>query len=338
MSNDGELVNARAGARSAQLQSVLRQLPKGGLERQAIEAGEIDAVIDYGNANVIVFPAAARALRAAAKRALAEGREAVLEAPVANRVLAALPRADYQRLLPGLEPVTLKFGEVLHEPGAPIRYVYFPVDCVVCLLMKTEGHRAIETGLVGYEGMVGIALALGVTVSPTRTLVQAGGTALRMSASCFDGELQRCPQLQREVYRYACVKMAQARQTVACVASHVFEQRLACWLLMTSDRLKSPEIELTQQYLGTILDVRRVSVTQASGSLQSRDLISYCRGKIRIVDRKGLEAASCACYSRVGALHTTGRSKPAAPGASGHRGRAIRLEKANGLATEELTR
>jgi CRP-like cAMP-binding protein len=303
MSNDGQILKVRAGSRSAGLQSVLRQLPQGGLERQAIEAGEIDAVIDYGNANVIMFPAARRALRVAAKAAFAESREtAALEAPVANSVLAALPRADYQRLLPGLEPVTLKLGEVLHEPGAPIRYVYFPVDCVVCLLTKTEGERAIAAGLVGYEGMVGIALALGVAISPIRTLVQAGGTALRMSAACFESDLQRCPQLRRELHRYACVKMAQARQTVACVASHVFEQRLACWLLMTSDRLKSREILLTQEYLATILNVTRVSVTLASGSLRSRNLIRYSRGKIGIVDRNGLEAASCSCYSSIEAL------------------------------------
>jgi CRP-like cAMP-binding protein len=295
-------MNIRAGSRSPGLQNALARLPEGGPERQAIEAGEIDAVIDYGSANVILFPAAQRALRVAEKRGPAENREAGFEAPVANSVLAALPRADYQRLLPGLEPVTLKFGEVLHEAGAPIRHVYFPVDCVVCLLTRTEGQRAIETGLVGYEGMVGIALALGVAVSPIRALVQAGGTALRMSAACLDSELQRSPQLQRELCRYACVKMALARQTVACVSSHLFEQRLACWLLMTSDRLKSPEIQLTQKCLGTILDVTRVSVTLASGSLQSRNLIRYIRGKIRIVDRKGLEAASCACYSSIEAL------------------------------------
>ena len=298
-------MNIGAESSSPGLQKALRRLPKGGLERRAIDAGEIDAVIDYGSANVILFPAAQRALRVAAGRASAENREAAFEGPVANGLLAALPRADYQRLLPGLETVTLKFGEVLHEPGTPIRYVYFPVDCVICLLTRTEGQRTIETGLVGYEGMVGIAQALGVNVSPIRALVQAGGTALRMSAACFDSELQRCPQLQRELYRYACVKMAQARQAVACVASHVFEQRLACWLLMTSDRLKSPEIQLTQECLGAILAVRRVSVTLASGSLQSRNLIRYCRGKIRIVDRKGLEAASCACYSSIEALHMT---------------------------------
>ena len=165
-----------------------------------------------------MFPAAQRALRMAAKRASAESGEAAFGAPVANSVLAALPRADYQRLLPSLEPVTLKFGEVLHEPGAPIRYVYFPVDCVICLLTRTEGQRAIETGLVGYEGVVGIALALGVTVSPIRTLVQAGGTALRMGAACFDSELQRCPQLQRELWRYAYVKMAQA---TCCMNVHL---------------------------------------------------------------------------------------------------------------------
>lgn len=296
-------MNMRTESRAPALHSALARLPDGGLERQAIEAGEIDGVLDYGRANVVLFPAAQLALRVAQRRASAESREAVFEAPVANSVLAALPRADYQRLLPGLEPVTLKFGEVLHEPGAAIRYVYFPVDCVVCLLTRTQGERFIETGLVGYEGMVGIAPALGVAVSPVRALVQAGGTALRMSAARLDSELQRCPQLHRALCRYACLEMAQARQAVACVASHLFEQRLACWLLMTSDRLRSPEVQLTQKCLGAILDVRRVSVTLASGALQSCNLIRYSRGKIRIVNRKGLEAASCACYSRIEAPH-----------------------------------
>lgn len=293
----------RAESASAGLQRAVRQLPEGGLERQAIEAGEIDAVIDYGSANVIMFPAARRATRVAADCASAASREAALDAPVANSVLAALPRVEYQRLLPGLEPVTLQFGEVLHELGAPIRYVYFPVDCVVCLLTRAEGQRAVETGLVGYEGMVGIALALGVAVSPIRTLVLAAGAALRMPAARFDSGLKRCPQLRRELYRYAYVKMAQARQTVACVGSHVIEQRVACWLLMTSDRLKSREILLTQEYLATILNVTRVSVTLASASLKSRNLIKFHRGKIGIVNRKGLEAASCSCYSSIEALH-----------------------------------
>jgi len=165
-------VSARAAPVSAVLRRALGQLPNGGPERQAVEAGEIDAVIDYGSAQVIAFPAARRALRDAARRTDAARQEAKLDAPVANRVLAALPRAEYQQLLPGLEPVTLKFGEVIHEPGAPIRHVYFPIDCVVCLLAGTKGQRAVETGLVGYEGMVGIALALGQSDGPPTDLAE----------------------------------------------------------------------------------------------------------------------------------------------------------------------
>lgn len=221
------------------------------------------------------------------------------EHPAANRLLAALPRSTYQRLQTGLEAIALEFGEVLNEPGDPIRFVYFPVDCVVCLLTRTDSQRTVETGLVGYEGMVGVALALGVDVAPIRALVQVAGTALRMSAARFKSELRRCRQLQRELYRYAYVKMAQSRQTAACIASHLFEQRLACWLLMTSDRSRSRELLMTQEYLATVLSVRRVSVTLASGSLRSRHLISCSRGKISILDRKGLETACCSCYRQI---------------------------------------
>lgn len=303
MLHDGDLATALAVRGSAGLKRALRQLPEGGLERQAVEAGEIDAVIDYGSANVIMFPAARRALRVAANRASAESRAAALEAPVANSVLAALPRADYRRLLPALESVTLKFGDVLHESGAPIRYVYFPIKSVVCLLTTTESQRTVETGLVGYEGMVGVSLALGVDVSSVRAIVQGAGTAMRMPAARFCSEFRKCLSLQRELYRYAHVKMAQARQTAACIASHRFEQRLACWLLLTSDRSRSQEIQLTQEYLAAVLHVRRVSVTLASGSLRSRGLISCDRGKISILNRQGLEKASCSCYRRIEVLH-----------------------------------
>jgi CRP-like cAMP-binding protein len=302
MSNSGAPTFG-AGRGSEALRRALLRLPGGGPEQQAVEAGEIDAVIDYGNANVIMFPAARRALRVAASRVPAESLKPALDLPVANSVLAGLPREEYQRLLPGLEPVTLKFGEVLHESGAPIRYVYFPVDSVVCLLTATGDQRMVETGLVGHEGMVGISLALGVDVSSARALVQVAGAAMRMAAARFCDEFRSCLPLQQELYRYAHVKMAQARQTAACIAAHLFEQRLACWLLMTSDRSRSPDIPLTQEYLAAVLRVRRVSVTLASGSLRSRNLISYDRGKIRILNRKGLEAASCSCYRRIEALH-----------------------------------
>ena len=278
------------------LQNVLPRLAKGGPEQQAIEAGEIDAIIDYQAGNVILLPAARRALREAAKRTSAH-REAANEAPIANHLLAALPHAEYQRLLAGLEPVALKFGEVLHEPGVPIRYVYFPIDCAISLLTAVVGERALEVGLVGREGMVGISLALGVEVSSVRALVEVAGMAMRMKAARFCEALQQCPPLQHALYRYTDAKLALARQTVACNCFHAVEARLARWLLMASDRAGSVEFLLTQAFLAQMLGVRRGTVNEAAGSLQHRNLISYSRGKIRILDRKGLEAASCRCYT-----------------------------------------
>lgn len=296
MLNKGGVASVQTGRRSSRLHRVLRQLSRDASERRAIEAGEIDAIIDYDRSNVIVFPAARRALRDAAERASAAERKATLEMPERNSMLAALPRAEYRRLLPALEPVTLELGDVLHEAGAPIRHVYFPVDCVICLLTKSDNHQTVATGLVGHEGMVGMPLALEVGVSSVRAVVQVAGTALRMPAARFTNEFQRGLQLQRQLYRYAQVKLNQARQLAACIASHCLEQRLACWLLMNGDRAKSPEMFLTQEYLAAVLNVRRESVTAASGSLRSRGLISYNRGRICILDRKGLEAASCRCY------------------------------------------
>jgi len=304
LTNDAGLVIAGAGRASAGLQRALRQLPEGGLERQAVEAGEIDAVIDYVGANVFMFPVAQRALRAAASRAAAASARATLECAASNKLLAALPRAEYRRLLPSLEPVELEFGEVLCELRAPIRHVYFPVDCVVCLLTETDDRRTVETGQVGHEGMLGTSLALGADVSSVRAMVQVAGTALRMPAARFISEFRRGLRLQREVYRYANAKLAQARQNAACMASHLLEQRLACWLLMTFDRSRSQEIPLTQEYLAAVLNVRRESVTQAAGTLRSRDFISYSRGRIGLLDRKGLESASCSCYRSIAATRS----------------------------------
>jgi CRP-like cAMP-binding protein len=219
--------------------------------------------------------------------------------PIANSLLAALPRKDCQGLLAGLEPVALNYGEVLFEPGEPIRHVYFPNDSLVSLLTTVEGHEALEVGLVGREGMVGISLALGMDVSSVRALVQGSGTAMRMESARFHKEFPQCPALQRELYRFAHAMLVQARQTAACNRFHVVEARLARWLLMTRDRVRSDQFLLTQAFLADMLGVRRVAVTKAAGALQQRRLISYCRGKIRILDRKGLEAASCKCYEIV---------------------------------------
>ncbi|HEU0203511.1 MAG TPA: Crp/Fnr family transcriptional regulator [Burkholderiaceae bacterium] len=282
------------------LQSVLQRLPKDGPERRAIEAGEIDAIIDYPSSNVVLFPAARRALRAAAGRAAVAEAATTHQAAIHNSLLAALPRAEYQRLFADLEPLTLKFGEVLHEPRAPIRYVYFPIDCVICLLTTVESNEVTEVGLVGYEGMVGVSLVLGVDVATVRALVQAGGTAMRMRAARFHQVFRQCLPLQHALYRYAHAKLALARQTAACSRFHSAEARLARWLLMTSDRVRSEEFFLTHVFLADMLGVRRETITEAASSLHQRDLISYCRGHIRILDRKGLEAASCRCYARIG--------------------------------------
>jgi CRP-like cAMP-binding protein len=219
--------------------------------------------------------------------------------PVANSVLAALPRKTYQDLLSGLEPVTLAFGEVLYEPGEPIRDVYFPTGSLVSLLTLVEGRLALEVGLVGREGMVGVALALGIGVSPVRALVQGSGRALRMSAARFRKELQRSAPLQRELYRYTHSLMAQITQTAACNRFHMVPARLARWLLMTRDRVRSGQFHLTHEFLAHMLGVRRVGVTQAASALQRRKLIAYRRGNITILDHGALETASCACYAIV---------------------------------------
>ena len=223
---------------------------------------------------------------------------------IANSLLAALPRKDYQRLLGGLEAVTLTYGEVLYEPGEPIRHVYFPNDSLVSLLTTVEDHEALEVGLVGREGMVGISLALGIDVASVRALVQGTGTALRMKTARFHKEFRQSGPLQRELYRYTHAKLAQARQTAACNRFHVVEARLARWLLMTRDRVQSNDFRLTQEFLSHMLGVRRVGVTRAAGQLQKRKLIEYSRGNIRIVDRRGLEAASCSCYRIVRNMHS----------------------------------
>ena len=218
---------------------------------------------------------------------------------IANRLLAALPRAEYQRLLPNLQPVTLTFGEVLYEPGDSIKHVYFPNDSHVSLLTLVDRHHALEVGLVGYEGMVGIALALGIGVSSVRALVQGSGTAMRMKAAPFRKEFRQSLSLQREVHLYTHALMAQVAQTAACNRFHVVEARLARWLLMTRDRVCSGHFYLTHEFLADMLGVRRVGVTKAARALKQSKLIDYSRGNIVITNRRGLEALACSCYEKV---------------------------------------
>lgn len=281
------------------LRSASLRLAKGGPEQQAIEAGEIDAIVDHATSNIILLPAARHALRELASGAHVAHPKTADEPPIANRLLAALPRAEYQSLLAGLEPLTLKFGEVLHEPGVPIRHVYFPVDCLISLRASIADHRAPQVGLVGHEGVVGAPFTLGIDASLVRALVLAPGIAARMSVARLNKAVGECPSFQRGLHGFAHAMLAMARQTVVCNCFHSVEARLARWLLMVSDRVRSERLFLTQADLAEMLGVRRATINDAVGPLQLRRLIGWRRGKITILDRKGLKAASCRCYEEL---------------------------------------
>jgi CRP-like cAMP-binding protein len=223
---------------------------------------------------------------------------------VPNRLLAALPRKDYRKLLPFLEPVTLAFQEVLYEPHARIRHVYFPNDCFISMLTTVDADRAAEVGLVGSEGMIGVPVALGAAVSPFRAMVQGGGTAMRMKVADFRRDFSESAALRRELFLFTHLLMIQIAQTAACNRYHVVTQRMARWLLMTRDRVNSNEFRITQEFLALMLGVRRSRVSVAAGKLQERKLIGYRRGTVTILDQIGLEAAACVCYKTVKDIYT----------------------------------
>lgn len=212
-----------------------------------------------------------------------------------NRLLDALPTVDRRRLLPRFHNVHLVFADVLYDLGETLSHVYFPLSCFISLIMPID-DTSLEVGLVGSEGMFGIPLALGVKVSSVRAVVHGAGSALRMDAASFRRELQRSPALQRAIDRYAFVRASQLAQMAGCTRFHVIEARLARWLLTMQDRAHASHFPITQSFLAVMLGVRRVGVTNAASSLQSRNLIRYSRGQMTVLDRRGLKAASCGCY------------------------------------------
>lgn len=229
---------------------------------------------------------------------------------VSNSVLAGIPARQYQRLRTQLEPTELKFGQVLYEPGETIRFVYFPLNCLISLLTAVDKRRTLEVGMVGNEGMAGMPFILGVGVSGVRALVQGEGRALRMASEQFRAEFDRNRALQQGLFRYTHALMAQISQTAACNRFHAAQARLARWLLMTRDRVGSDDFPLTHEFLAHMLGLRRVGITQAANTLRRRKLIAYHRGMIRILDTKGLERATCSCYRVVKDLYERAKMEP----------------------------
>jgi CRP-like cAMP-binding protein len=217
----------------------------------------------------------------------------------ANLLLAALPPEELASILALLDPVRVEVGEVLCEPGDPIRYVYFPHDCLISLLAAAEGRMTLEVGLVGREGMLGATVALGHETTQTRAVVQRAGTASRMDSEALREAFALSTPLQRVLARYTDTLLAQAIQIAVCSRFHVLEARLARSLLVTRDRLQSDRFHLTHEFLAHALGVRRVGVTKAASALQQAGLINYSRGNIEILDPEGLTAAACTCYEIV---------------------------------------
>ena len=218
-------------------------------------------------------------------------------AAAVNRLLSTLPKNEYERLLPKLKTVNLVLGEELYEPGEAIKYVYFPNDSIISLISELSGTALLEVGMVGNEGMAGLPVFMGVSASSTRALVQGSGTAMRMSSAAVRREANRLGSLHHLLHRYSHSLLTQVSQSSACNRFHLVNARLARWLLMTNDRLGVEEFPLTQEFLSSMLGVRREGVSKAAGALQAASLIRYSRGMITLLNRRGLEAKSCGCYT-----------------------------------------
>jgi len=219
--------------------------------------------------------------------------------PATNRLLSALPRMERRQVLDRCETVDLTFGTMLCEADEAFREVYFPLNSFISLVATVTDHQPLEMGLIGSEGVLGATLILGVNEAPLKAIVQGPGLALRMSVAQFQKVRRETPALNRSLNRYLYVLMAQLSQTAACTRFHEVDARLARWLLMTHDRAHADHFHLTHQFLADMLGVRRSGITVAAGVLQRRGLIDYARGEIQILDRQGLESASCECYEAV---------------------------------------
>ncbi len=213
-----------------------------------------------------------------------------------NHLLAALPEEVCRRLEPSLEPVDFNLGDVVYEPGARLQHVYFPVTCIISLLYMMENGASAEIGVTGNEGVVGIPLYMGGDTMPNRAVIQSSGSALRLPAKELQDEFRRGGELQLALLRFTQALITQMSQTAVCNQLHTLEQQLCRWLLLSHDRLQGDELVMTQELMANMLGVRREGVTLSARRLQRAGLIRYNRGKVNIIDRKGLEEAVCECY------------------------------------------
>lgn len=220
--------------------------------------------------------------------------------PVGNRILAALLASEYRRLLPRLEHVRLKTGEIVYRADEQIEAVYFPEDAVVAMVDTTGDRRTVEVGVIGREGLVGINIFLGGIVTPDKAVVQLAGGAMRMKSKDLRKEIRFGSPLQRLLLEYTRTFLAVISQSVACSQHHSIEQRVARWLLTMNDYAGSREFLMVHQSIAVMLGVRRVGITEAAHRLQAAGLIAYRRGRIRVLDSPGLERKSCECYRFIG--------------------------------------
>lgn len=222
-----------------------------------------------------------------------------LYSPRQNHLLDALPQEVYERLLPHLERVPMKLGEVIYESGGELRYAYFPMDCIISLLYVMENGASAEIAVVGNEGIIGVALFMGGGTMPNRAVVQSAGYAYRLRGALMQQETNRNGSLLRLLLRYTQALITQMAQTAVCNRHHSVDQQLCRWLLLSLDRLSTNKLNMTQELIANMLGVRREGVTEAAGNLQDAGLIEYSRGRITVIDRPGLEARVCECYQVV---------------------------------------
>ena len=216
-----------------------------------------------------------------------------------NDLIAVLPKAERERWLAHLEPVPMPLGAVLYESGSSLSHVYFPTTSIVSLLYVMEDGSSAEIAVVGREGIVGVSLFMGGASTPSRAVVQSAGSGFRLSADLLMEEFNRAGPVMHLLLRYTQALITQMAQTAVCNRHHSLDQQLCRWLLLSIDRLDSNELTMTQELIANMLGVRREGVTTAAGHLQAAGLIRYQRGRIHVLDRRGLEQRCCECYGVV---------------------------------------